>query len=257
MTKPVIVTRANKGAPLTRTELDNNFNNLDNASINLAGDSGSLTGNLNDTFNINGGNGIGTAVTDNKLVVNLNGVYGGDSTSSTTVGNNTAVLLATVATSGSYNDLTNKPSSGVQMAVYEHASPGWAQYNSRWVLDVFYGTPTVAYNPNSLITTSVDSIPGRFQINAAGTYLIQTTGNLFTYQQTAFGFYDITADSNLFTMYGGYVHGQNDSGQNEWTVPPLTKVVTITSANKYEWYSSAGQSGSIAGMGSLIITKLA
>lgn len=110
MTKPVIVTRSGKGAPLTRAELDANFSNLDNATINVAGDSGTINGSLNDTFHINGGNGIGTAVVDGDLVVNLNGVYGGDSTSSTTVGNNTAVLLSTVATSGSYTDLTNKPS---------------------------------------------------------------------------------------------------------------------------------------------------
>jgi hypothetical protein len=111
MTKPVIVTRVTKGSPLTRTELDNNFTNINDATIGLAGDAGTpISASLNDTITINGGNGIGTAVVDGDLVVNLNGVYGGDATSSTTVGNNTAVLLATVATSGSYNDLTNKPS---------------------------------------------------------------------------------------------------------------------------------------------------
>jgi hypothetical protein len=113
MTKPVIVTRETKGTPLTRAELDSNFTNLDNATIGVAGDAGTpISANLNDTITINGGNGIGTAVVDGDLVVNLNGVYGGNATSSTTVGNNTAVLLAPVATSGSYNDLTDKPAAG-------------------------------------------------------------------------------------------------------------------------------------------------
>ena len=110
MTKPVIITRAGKGSALTWTEGDTNLTNLRDATISVAGDSGTINGGLNDTFHINGGNGIGTAVVNGDLVVNLNGVYGGDSTSSTTVGNNTAVLLSTVATSGSYTDLTNKPS---------------------------------------------------------------------------------------------------------------------------------------------------
>ena len=178
MTKPVIVTRAGKGSPLTRAELDANFENINDAVITVTGDTGSITNSLNETFQISGGvattskvvndaliidldntavtagsytaanitvdaqgritsaangsasvtltgdtgtstgssiqiaggNGIGTASASGVVTVNLNGVYGGDATSSTTVGNNTAVLLAAVATSGSYSDLTNKPS---------------------------------------------------------------------------------------------------------------------------------------------------
>ena len=71
MTKPVIVTRAIKGAPLTRTELDNNFSNLDNASINIAGDTGTINGSLNDTFTIAGGSKISTEVINNQLVIDL------------------------------------------------------------------------------------------------------------------------------------------------------------------------------------------
>ena len=48
MTKPVIVTRAAKGSPLTRTELDNNFSNIDNATIGISDGTNSGTLDLND-----------------------------------------------------------------------------------------------------------------------------------------------------------------------------------------------------------------
>jgi hypothetical protein len=51
MTKPVIVTRAVKGAPLTRTELDSNFSNIDNATIGVSDGTTSGTLDLNDTLN--------------------------------------------------------------------------------------------------------------------------------------------------------------------------------------------------------------
>jgi len=86
MTKPVIVTRAIKGAPLTRTELDNNFSNLDNASINIAGDSGTIQGSLNDTFTIAGGTKIVTNVVNNQLVIGLTTNLDGGNAATTTTG---------------------------------------------------------------------------------------------------------------------------------------------------------------------------
>jgi hypothetical protein len=86
MTKPVIVTRASKGAPLTRTELDNNFSNLDNASISIAGDSGTISGSLNDTFTIAGGSKIITEVVGNQLVIGLTTNLDGGNSAVTTTG---------------------------------------------------------------------------------------------------------------------------------------------------------------------------
>jgi hypothetical protein len=71
MTKPVIVTRANKGAPLTRAELDANFTNIDNATISVTGDSGSITNSLNDSFQISGGVATTSKVIDNALIIDL------------------------------------------------------------------------------------------------------------------------------------------------------------------------------------------
>jgi hypothetical protein len=83
MTKPVIVTRANKGSPLTRAELDGNFTNLDDATIAVTGDTGTITNSLNGSFQISGGNATTSRVVDNALIIDVDasGVTAGSYTS--------------------------------------------------------------------------------------------------------------------------------------------------------------------------------
>ncbi len=73
MTKPVIVLRSVKGAALSFEEGDANFTNLQNATITVAGDSGTSQAlDLNDSVTIAGGTGLSTvASSDNTLTVNL------------------------------------------------------------------------------------------------------------------------------------------------------------------------------------------
>jgi hypothetical protein len=71
MTKPVIVTRAIKGAPLTRTELDNNFTNINDAVITVTGDTGSITNSLNESFQISGGVATTSKVINDALIIDL------------------------------------------------------------------------------------------------------------------------------------------------------------------------------------------
>ena len=72
MTKPVIVTRQTKGAPLTRTELDNNFTNINDAVIIVTGDTGSITNSLNESFQISGGVATTSQVIADALIIDLN-----------------------------------------------------------------------------------------------------------------------------------------------------------------------------------------
>lgn len=58
MTKPVIVTRANKGLALTYTEQDANFTNLQNATIGISANGQSITANLNGNLSLIGGTGV-------------------------------------------------------------------------------------------------------------------------------------------------------------------------------------------------------
>jgi len=71
MTKPVIVTRATLGRPLTRTELDNNFTNINNATVSVTGDTGTITNDLNGSFQISGGTATTSKVVSNALIIDL------------------------------------------------------------------------------------------------------------------------------------------------------------------------------------------
>jgi hypothetical protein len=71
MTKPAITSRTTKGAALTYAELDTNFSNLRDATIAVTGDTGTITNNLNDSFQIAGGTGLTSSVSGTVLTVNL------------------------------------------------------------------------------------------------------------------------------------------------------------------------------------------
>lgn len=71
MTKPSITKRSVKGSALTYSELDTNFQNLADATISVAGDSGSKTLDLNDTLTVAGGTGLTSSVSGSTLTLNL------------------------------------------------------------------------------------------------------------------------------------------------------------------------------------------
>jgi len=72
MTKPVIVTRAGKGSALTWTEGDTNLTNLRDATVTVAGDSGTAQAiELNGTITVSGGTGLSSAMTTNTVTLNL------------------------------------------------------------------------------------------------------------------------------------------------------------------------------------------
>lgn len=106
MTKPVIVTRANKGSPLTRTELDNNFANIDNATIGLSDGTYSGTLDLNDTLNVAGTNGIQVIYTPNTKTLQI----GNNSSGATTLSGLTDTAITSPAAGDilRYNAATSK-----------------------------------------------------------------------------------------------------------------------------------------------------
>jgi hypothetical protein len=71
MTKPVIVTRAGKGAPLTSTEGDSNFNNLKNATFGVLANGITVTNELNSSFEIEAGTGITVVGNDTTKKVTI------------------------------------------------------------------------------------------------------------------------------------------------------------------------------------------
>ena len=72
MAKPIIVTRIGKGSELTFGEGDANFTNLQNATVSVAGDSGTTQAlDLNDTLTVAGGTGLSSAMTSKTVTLNL------------------------------------------------------------------------------------------------------------------------------------------------------------------------------------------
>jgi hypothetical protein len=71
MAKPAITKRAVKAAALTYAELDTNFQNLADATVVVTGDTGTITNDLNGSFQIAGGTGLTSSVSGSILTVNL------------------------------------------------------------------------------------------------------------------------------------------------------------------------------------------
>jgi hypothetical protein len=71
MAKPVITFRNTKAAALTYTELDTNLQNLRDATITVAGDTGSVVNDLNGSMTISGGTGLTSSVAGSTLTLNL------------------------------------------------------------------------------------------------------------------------------------------------------------------------------------------
>ena len=108
MTKPTIVTRAGKGAPLSTTEGDSNFTNLRDATIGVLADGTTVTTDLNGSFEIEAGTGITVAGnnTTKKITISRSGSAGIASVSadpSPELGGDLDVSTYKVVSSGSRN----------------------------------------------------------------------------------------------------------------------------------------------------------
>lgn len=113
MTKPVIVKREVKGTPLTYTELDTNFQNLKDATINFSGDLGDTRSmDLNDVTSITGNHNIKVTVDeatqsiviDNQLHQYTREPMGFPNRADSTISFNTSTRVFTIApVSGSFS----------------------------------------------------------------------------------------------------------------------------------------------------------